>query len=105
MLTGSDLSLVHHGEWHVLSLGEAARARVCKRGTGASDPVSGASGHYLTTWGWLVTIGITRLRSNRRYTWTAVHDQMLGRLSPVGWTCASGHPKKGADREPTTLFV
>ena len=48
MLTGSDLMLVCHGEQRVWSLGEAARARMSRCGTGASDPVSSASGHYLT---------------------------------------------------------
>jgi hypothetical protein len=94
MLTRSDLTLVHRGEWRVRSLGEAARPRVSKRGTSTSDPISSVSGHYLTMRGWLVTIGISRSRLNHGDTWTAVHDRTLGCLSLVGWTCTSSHLEK-----------
>ena len=47
MLTGSDLMLGLHGERRVRLVGEAARARVSRRGTGASDPVLGSFGHHL----------------------------------------------------------
>ena len=42
-----DLTLVYRGHRRVWSLGEVARARESKRGTGASDPVLGSFGHHL----------------------------------------------------------
>ena len=45
MLTGIDLTLGCRGEWHVRSLGEAVRACMSRRSTGASGLWDHVSGH------------------------------------------------------------
>ena len=78
--------------------------RAGKAGTGASDPVLGASSHHLTA------------RALRIDHWDQAADVEFGGhvdeyprlnaggLRPVGVTCAFGRPMKAEGREPTTLF-
>ena len=77
---------------------------VGKAGTGASDPVLGASSHHLT------------MRALRIDRWDQAVDVEsgghidedprpdAGGLRPVSMTCASGRLVKAEGREPTTLF-
>jgi hypothetical protein len=103
-LSVTNLTPGFNGELCVRSLGEAVRARVSRRRTGAFGFRDRTSGRYLTLGEGPPTVGMAWLRSNEEDMWLHRSDRTLAGLRMVIRTCASGRVVEADNREPTTLF-